>query len=387
MLCGCSFSQQRGGRELEDKLLLPAETHLSLGSNFFESVIVQAAASGLMNVLDYLSAHVLTCLVPAFLIAGAITVFVRKDSVLRLFGSEVPKYKSYPVASVSGTILAVCSCTILPLFSGIYRRGSGIGPASAFLYSGPAINILAVIYTARVLGLDLGAARALAAVGLAILIGVSMSIIFRKQSRPAEVPGPRQRVAGTSVESGPSPLALIVLLVAVLVVGTWKMQASLKVAGVLVIGAIATSHLARSYKMDLVMEWLRESWDLARKIFPVLILGTFVVGFVSYYLPPETFRAYLGGNSISACFLGSVIGAILYMPTLLEVPIIGTTFGYTSGVMGFGPALSLLLAGPAVSLPSMLVLCRIFGLRKTAAYVLLVVAFSTLAGFLIGSSL
>ncbi len=354
-------------------------------SIFVELMILQAVASGLLNVAEYLSAHVLTCLVPAFLIAGAITVFVRKDSVLRLFGSDVPKYKSYSVASVSGTILAVCSCTILPLFAGIYRRGSGIGPASAFLYSGPAINLLAVVYTARVLGLDLGVARAFAAIVLSILIGVSMSMIFRKQSGPAGGPRPRQRVVETSVDSGPSPLPLIALLVAVLVVGTWKMQAAFKMTGIFVIGAIAVSHLARSYTMDLVADWLRESWELARKIFPVLVLGTFVVGFVSYYLPPETFRPYLGGNSLSACFLGSVIGAILYMPTLLEVPIIGTTFGYNSGFMGFGPALSLLLAGPAVSLPSMLVLCRILGVRKTGVYILLVVVFSTLAGYLIGS--
>jgi uncharacterized membrane protein YraQ (UPF0718 family) len=351
-------------------------------------MILGAAQSGLSGVLDYLSAHVLTCLLPAFLIAGAIAVFVRKDTVLRYFGKDVPRHISYPVASVSGTILAVCSCTILPLFAGIYRRGSGIGPASAFLYSGPAINILAVVYTARILGPDLGLARAAGAVALAILIGLFMARIFRRDEAGQASTGPgRARADPDDEASSPSPFPLMGLLLAILVVGTWSMGLLFKVSGISVLVAITVLYVTRVYSVHDLRSWIMESWDLARKIFPALILGTFVVGFVSFYLPPETFRDYLGGNGLPACFLGAVIGGILYMPTLLEVPIIGTTFGYSSGFMGFGPALSLLLAGPAVSLPSMIVLYRIVGIRKTAAYILMVVLFSTLAGYVLGMNL
>jgi uncharacterized membrane protein YraQ (UPF0718 family) len=349
---------------------------------------VGALQSGFTGVLDYLSAHVLTCLLPAFMIAGAIAVFVRKDTVLRYFGKDVPRHISYPVASVSGTILAVCSCTILPLFAGIYRRGSGIGPASAFLYSGPAINILAVVYTARILGPDLGLARAAGAVALAILIGLFMARVFRKDEADKETTGPsRVRPHPNDEDGSPSPFPLMGLLLAILVLGTWNVRLLPKLSGILILVAITVLYVIRVYSIHELRAWVTESWDLARKIFPALILGTFVVGFVSFYLPPETFRDYLGGNALPACFLGAVIGGILYMPTLLEVPIIGTTFGYSSGFMGFGPALSLLLAGPAVSLPSMIVLYRVVGIKKTAAYISMVVLLSALAGYVLGMSL
>ena len=312
-------------------------------------------------------------------------VFVRKDIVLRFFGSDVPKYKSYSVASVSGTILAVCSCTILPLFAGIYRRGSGIGPATAFLYSGPAINILAIVYTARVLGMDLGIARAVAAILLSIMVGMFMAFLFR--GREAQNPGSSDSRSRPNVDTngrGPSPVVLLVLLVGLLLVGTWKLQAVAKLVGIASVSMLIMVYISRSYSIHMIREWLLEAWGLARKILPALMLGTFVVGFMSYYLPPEKLSNYLVDTTISSCFLGSVIGGILYMPTLLEVPIIGTTFGYTSGYMGAGPALSLLLAGPAVSLPSLIVLYRILGVRRTAGYISLVVVFSTMAGFLFG---
>lgn len=342
-----------------------------------------AIMSGLVSVSDYLSAHVLACLVPAFFIAGAIAVFVSKDSVIRYFSTKTRKIVSYSIASVSGTVLAVCSCTILPLFAGIYRRGAGIGPATTFLYSGPAINILAIIYTANILGFNLGAARAILAVSMSILIGLVMAFLFKDLDLKN-----RTNVQFEITEERNQPrwvlLLLFVFLVLILVIGTANLSLTTRVSiiSLLILGAMFL--LKYYFTAEEIRNWGYETWDLTKKIFPILIIGTFTVGVIAYYLPPEAFRAFLGGNSLTSCFTASIIGALLYMPTLLEVPIVSTTFGYSAGIMGNGPALSLLLAGPAVSLPSMLVLHRIMGIKKTTAFIILVVLVSTLAGFAYG---
>lgn len=342
-----------------------------------------AIMSGLVSVSDYLSGHVLACLVPAFFIAGAIAVFVSKQSVIRYFSSKTKKFVSYSIASVSGTVLAVCSCTILPVFAGIYRRGAGIGPATTFLYSGPAINILAIIYTANILGFNLGAARAILAVSMSILIGLVMAFLFKDLDLKN-----RTNVQFEMREERNQPrwvlLLLFVFLVLILVIGTANLSLTTRVSiiALLILGVIIL--LKYYFNSEEMREWGSETWDLTKKIFPILIIGTFTVGVIAYYLPPETFRAFLGGNSLTSCFTASIIGALLYMPTLLEVPIVSTTFGYSAGIIGSGPALSLLLAGPAVSLPSMLVLHRIMGTKKTTAFIILVVLVSTLAGFAYG---
>jgi uncharacterized membrane protein YraQ (UPF0718 family) len=346
-------------------------------------MLYDAIMSGFVSVSDYLSAHVLACLVPAFFIAGAIAVFISKDSVIRYLSSKTRRIVSYSIASVSGTVLAVCSCTILPLFAGIYKRGAGIGPATTFLYSGPAINILAIIYTANILGFSLGAARAVMAVSTSIIIGLIMASLFKDFDL--------KNRANVQVEMGlerDQPqwvlLLLFVLMVLILVIGTSSLSLTtrLGIVTLLILGIIIL--LKYYFKNEDIREWGYETWDLTKKIFPILIVGTFGVGVIAYYLPPETFRAFLGGNSLISCFTASVIGALLYMPTLLEVPIIGTTLGYSTGVMGGGPALSLLLSGPSVSLPSMLVLQRIMGTKKTTAFIILVVLFSTFSGFAYG---
>jgi uncharacterized membrane protein YraQ (UPF0718 family) len=342
-----------------------------------------AIMSGLVSVPDYLSAHVLACLVPAFFIAGAIAVFVSKDSVIRYLSSKTRKIVSYSIASVSGTVLAVCSCTILPLFAGIYRRGAGIGPATTFLYSGPAINILAIIYTANILGFSLGAARAVMAVSTSIIIGLVMASLFKDFDLKN-----RTNVQFEMNEERNQPqwvlLLLFVLMVLILVIGTSSLSLTtrLGIIAMLILGVIIL--LKYYFNREEIRNWGYETWDLTKKIFPILIVGTFIVGVIAYYLPPETFRAFLGGNSFTSCFTASIIGALLYMPTLLEVPIVSTTFGYSAGIIGSGPALSLLLAGPAVSLPSMLVLRGIMGTTRTATFILLVVLISTFAGFTYG---
>lgn len=359
--------------------------------------------AGLDTLMEYLSLHVMTCLVPAFFIAGAIAALLSKQAVLKYFGADANKWLSYSVASVSGTILAVCSCTVLPMFAGIYKRGAGIGPAVAFLYSGPAINLLAIVLTARVLGLNIGIARALSAVLLAVVIGLSMAAIFE---RGVKVKKDENRAApavsmldGAEVERPWHIVALFfVLLVAILLVG-----ASGGISWVTKLTAVYFMTIGVSiimifyYSRDEVKEWGRETWWLTKRIFPLLLVGVFVIGLIggiaAIYAPShdptiavgELTKPFLGDNSFSSCFLSSIIGAILYMPTLLEVPIVGNLFGFTTGQMASGPALSLLLAGPSLSFPSMVVICRTIGGKKASVYIALVVCISTIIGMIYGS--
>jgi len=349
--------------------------------------ITGALLSGMNAVIEYLAAHVITCLIPAFFIAGAIAVFIKKEAILKYFSPEAKKSVSYGVASVSGVVLAVCSCTILPMFAGILKKGSGIGPATTFLYAGPAINILAIIYTASVLGWDIGFARAFFAITMSIAIGLFMATIFRSYDE-AVTTASKGFVAGSEESTRPNwvvPL-FFVFLVLILVIGASSLipfSGRLSIVYILTMGVALL--LIYYFERDEVTEWGYEIWDLTKKIFPILIAGTFIVGIIAFFLPPETFKPFFGDNSLGACLLASVVGVLLYMPTLLEVPIIGGTFGYTQGVMAGGPALSLLLAGPAVSLPSLLVLYRIMGGKKTLVFALLVVGFSTFAGFVFGN--
>ena len=356
--------------------------------------------SGIEALQEYLSAHVLTCLIPAFFIAGAIAVFVSKQSILKYFGAKTKKYISYSIASVSGAVLAVCSCTVLPLFTGIYKRGAGIGPATTFLFSGPAINILAIILTARVLGFDIGIARVIGAVTMSIIIGLLMAFIFRKHDETnknnamfcLEVDQESNRSLKISV-------LFFLLLVLILVIGAASTQYISwipKLAIVYLLTIFVSVILIFYYTKEEVKLWGMETWDLAKKILPILLIGVFIVGIIggvaAFYVPgsePSTavgvaVSPYIGENSIFSCFLASVIGAILYMPTLLEVAIVGNLFGYSSGLMGGGPALSLLLAGPALSLPNMIVIGRVMGLKKATVFIVLVVIIATGVGFIYG---
>jgi uncharacterized membrane protein YraQ (UPF0718 family) len=350
--------------------------------------VTGALLSGVSAVVEYLAAHTVTCLVPAFFIAGAIAAFVRKEAILRYFSPSAKKSVSYGIASISGIALAVCSCTILPMFAGILKKGSGIGPATTFLYAGPAINILAIIYTASVLGWDLGFARAVFAITMSIGIGLIMAMLFRSYDQELTASGKGFMPAGGEEPGRPKWVVPVffVFLVLILVIGASSLLAfSLRLSIVYLLTIAVAFLLIYYFERDEVTEWGYEIWDLTKKIFPILIAGTFLVGIIAYFLPPETFRPFFGDNSVMACLLASIVGTILYMPTLLEVPIIGGTFGYTQGVMAGGPALALLLSGPSVSLPSLLVLYRIMGVRKTAAFALLVIAFSAVAGIIYGN--
>jgi len=331
---------------------------------------------GFDALLDYLSAHVLTCLVPAFFIAGAIMVFVSQAAVIKYFGAGTKKILSYSIASVSGTILAVCSCTVLPLFGGIYKRGAGIGPAVAFLYSGPAINVLAIVYSARLLGYDLGIARAIGAVSFSIVIGLAMAGIYGREQRDDPEPFLSAAVMEEQ-KKGWKTLIHFALLVGILILGAskqWVLTAILLL--------ILFSLLYRWFTRCEITDWLRSTAYFVKQIFPWLILGVFIAGILKVVVPQSLIATWLGGNSLRSNFIASAFGALMYFATLTEVPIIKA---FMELGMGKGPALALLLAGPALSLPNMLVIRSIMGTKKTLTYVALVVAMATATGIIFGN--
>ena len=361
-------------------------------------VIRRSGLEAFMMLQEYARQHVLTCLIPAFFIAGAIAVFVSQASVLKYFGAQANKFLSYSVASVSGTVLAVCSCTVLPLFAGIYMRGAGIGPASAFLYSGPAINVLAIVLTAKVLGWQLGLARAIGAVVFSIVTGLLMALIFREDDA--------NRTAGQIYlpdEDGKSRKlwqdALYMLTMVLILVfaafakpaaddaGVWAAIFGAKwyITGALLV--ILGVMLKTWFVKEELTSWVQATWGFMKQIFPLLLGGVLVAGFLlgrpghEALIPEHYIVSLVGGNSLWANLFASVSGALMYFATLTEVPILQGLIG--SG-MGQGPALSLLLAGPALSLPAMLTLTGIMGVKKTLTYCTIVVLLSTAAGMAYG---
>ncbi|MFZ5634597.1 MAG: permease [Bacillota bacterium] len=341
--------------------------------------ITNILMSGVYELLEYLSAHVLTCLVPAFFIAGGIAAVVSTGSVLKYFGPRAEKVMSYGVASVSGAILAVCSCTILPLFAGIHKKGAGLGPAVAFLFSGPAINILAIVLTARKMGWELGVARAAGAIIFSIVIGLLMALIFRKEEKLKEED--ESMFAGGEGKPVIQLLAFFGVLVAILLFGTAGIPLWSKIAILITLLNSMALVLAFWYTKDEVVDWLRETWKFVKMIFPVLLAGVFVAGMLKAIIPQQWVEAAVGGNSLTANAVASVFGALMYFSTLTEVPIVKALLDMG---MGKGPALALLLAGPSLSLPNMIVIGRVMGVKKTSVYVLLVVVLATLTGMFFG---
>lgn len=364
---------------------------------FQQSAVQNAIGEAFALLQEYARQHVLLCLVPAFFIAGAISVFVSKASVIKYFGARAKKFLSYSVASVSGTILAVCSCTVLPLFAGIYTRGAGIGPATTFLYSGPAINVLAIILTAKVLGYKLGLARALGAILFAVVIGLIMHLLFNKEEE-------KNREKSELIESEEKDVRPLwktslyfAVMVALLVFINWgKSSPELKVWYFIYqakwyIGAALLAVLAWMviswFKKSEFKEWTFSTWVFAKQIFPLLFAGVLVAGFLlgrpghEGIIPSRWVASLVGGNSVGANLFASVAGALMYFATLTEVPILQ---GLLGAGMGQGPALALLLAGPALSLPNMLVIRSIIGTKKTVAYITLVVIMATITGMIYG---
>lgn len=399
----------------------------------------------------YAQEHVILCLLPAFFIAGVISVFVSQGAVLKYFGANAKKWVAYTVAASSGTILAVCSCTILPLFSSIHKRGAGLGPAIAFLYSGPAINILAIILTARILGFEMGVARIVGAVSFAVIIGSIMSIIYRKEEKakkeeqmniqlPPEV-RPMWQTSfhffilvlilvfanwGKPTSDDTSGawffiwsnkwiitsifgMGLVYSLIKILKIKWWLVISAAVVTGISAIlaltyidgklaplvpmlVAITGLSIITMQKEDENREWTLASWDFAKQIMPLLAMGVLVAGFllgsthdstsIPGVVPSGWISSLVGGNSVFSNFFASIVGAFMYFATLTEVPIVQ---GLLSSGMGKGPALALLLAGPSLSLPNMLVIRKVMGTQKTLVYVSLVVVMATISGMIYGA--
>lgn len=385
----------------------------------------------------YAREHVILCLLPAFLIAGAMAVYISQGAVMRFLGPKASKPVAFTVASASGTLLAVCSCTVLPLFGGIYKRGAGLGAAIAFLYSGPAINIMAVVVTAKVLGAEIGMARAVGAIVFALVIGTIMHLIYRKEESARSVTSMR----GFEGDAGGQPTGVIVtffaLMVGILVFANWAavdsagwmqvyawkwhitallsamlaglliwrwqwpiwqllvLAMTVAVAALLVPGAPVLAFAIGIAGLMLIAvlreqdrEWSIQSWDFAKQILPLLLMGVFVAGFAlgrpgsEGIIPSAWVAAAVGDNSLVSTIIASFLGALMYFSTLTEVPIVEALMG---AGMGKGPALALLLAGPALSLPNMLVIRTILGTEKTLVYCALVVVMATITGFVYGN--
>jgi uncharacterized membrane protein YraQ (UPF0718 family) len=428
-----------------------------------DTKVQSALLEGFRMLQWYAREHTLACVVPAMFIAGAIAAFLNKEAVLRHLGPKASKVEAYSVASVSGTVLAVCSCSVLPMFAGIYRVGAGLGPAAAFLYAGPAINVMAIFLTARVLGFELGFARVVGAILFGVVIGLLMAVIFRRdeEARTAatmQLPDPppsRRTLRQTGLFfaamlaflvfsdwADPSQTVLVLsdadgteIVVSVLRKTTRehlvqleetlgeKEAAALQRLGLraedragtkfdIPLDKIASQrqhtpenyrwaawiHNARWYfagacglavlvmlwrwfEREEIAEWMAQTWDFSKKIIPLLFAGVLVTGFVGALIPQEQVARWVGGDSLQANFVASVIGAMWYFATLTEIPILEALTGLG---MGKGPALALLLAGPALSLPSIAVIYSVVGFRKTAVFVCLVVAMSTLVGMFFG---
>jgi len=409
--------------------------YLPVGTARFDNAVLEA----FHLVKWYAQEHVLLCLVPAFFIAGAVGVFVSQTSVMKYLGPRANKVIAYGVAAVSGTILAVCSCTILPLFSGIYRMGAGLGPACAFLYSGPAINILAIVLTARILGFEPGVARAAGAVFFSVIIGLLMHFIFRDEEEAkaaAQMAMPEPEVKRSLLQNGLYFASMVGILVfanwgkpqgteglwAAIFGAKWMITGIFYLAFSLImvlwfelkawkafISVVAVSAAGFAYpdsplipftvgSMALTLftstqdgelsDWFNVSWDFAKKILPLLLFGVVIAGALlgrvghEGLIPSEWVAKAVGGNSLRANFFASFAGAFMYFATLTEVPIVQ---GLVGSGMGNGPALALLLAGPALSLPSMLVIRSVLGTKKTVVFVSLVIIMATICGMIFGT--
>ncbi|APF18539.1 Protein of unknown function DUF318, transmembrane [Caldithrix abyssi DSM 13497] len=343
--------------------------------------VIEALTAGLTLLHDYARRHVLTCLVPAFFIAGAIAVFVKKDSILQLLGPGAKKYIAYPIASISGGILAVCSCTILPLFAGIYKRGAGIGPAVAFLFTGPAINVTAIFLTGNAIGWDFALARLIASIIIAIIVGLIMGLIFNEHDERSA----QNFLVGMDEEKPYSNWTIFFFLFmqfGVLIVPGLPVPTLTKwIAAGLFLGALLWLVIFKLRREDNAA-WIVETWDLTKKILPYLFVGIFAAGMIDVLVPDEWIQLAVGQNTLAGNAVASVSGALMYFATLTEIPIIETLMKMG---MARGPALTLFLTGNSLSIPSMIVLFQLMGKKQALTYMGLICAFSIVAGTIFGS--
>ena len=355
--------------------------------------IIDVLLAGLGALGEYLSAHVLSCLVPAFFIAGAMSALLPKEKITKYLGKNVPKYKAYPLSVLAGLLLAVCSCTILPLFAGIKKKGAGIGPAIAFLYTAPATNILAIVYTGGILGWDLAAARIILSITFAISIGIIISTFLKENDDEKENPATdltkeeeksddiNKTSSKKSVLNKHYLLLFFATLFALLVFGASKIGNEIKVISLAILIVLLLVELRLYFKKDEIKSWLSETWFFFQKIFPLLLIGIFVAGILTALIPENLLANYVGTNTVIANLVAVLFGVFMYFPTLVEVPMAKTFL--TLG-MAKGPLLAYLLADPVISLPSILVVRKIMGTKSTFVYALLITIFCTISGLIYG---
>jgi len=340
--------------------------------------------AGLAALNDYIATHVLTCLVPAFLLAGAMVTFIRREAILALLGEQVRKSRSFPLACGASFLIAACSCTVIPVASGLYYAGAGIGAAFIILWVAPAANVLALTYTGTILGAEMVVARIVAALLMAFAVGMVMTVAFRNLPHPQRVV-PQDTSPDTETFIERKSLILIVLLVLTLLLPNYLVQSGpywVKVAVWGVLTLLTAAYAWRTVSRENLGQWMQETWWFVRIIFPLLLGGVFLVGTIGYLLPEAWIREWLGGNSLSANFLATVIGAVSYFATMTEAPFVDTLMGLG---MGKGPALTLLLTGPGLSLPNWLAIARVFGIRQALVYVPTIIVLGTLIGWLFGN--
>jgi hypothetical protein len=358
----------------------------------YENILITGLLGGVGELVVYLSAHVLTCLIPAFFIAGAMNALLNKESITRYLGAKVPLHKAYPIAVVSGLLLAVCSCTVLPLFAGIKKKGAGIGPAIAFLYTAPATNILAIALTWSVIGADFALARIVLSITFAVIIGLTISALFREES-PDAVAAPIGCACppGTEATAGKQRNVVLFIgtLVAILFVGTWNLFMITTLRGIplrfIILPFLILLVIIEArwwFTADEQKSWLEETWSFMKTIFPLLFIGIFIAGVLGAILPGGFLETYLGSNTVSANLIAVLFGTFMYFPTLVEVPMAKM---FLDLGMAKGPLLAYVLADPVISLPSILVVRKYMGTKQTIVYVLLIVFFCTLAGLIYGA--
>jgi len=336
---------------------------------------------GILALQDYIALHVLTCLIPAFLLAGAMVSFISKEAIIKYLGSSTNKLRSFSLASIASFFVAACSCTVIPVASGIYYQGAGIGPAFIFLWVAPAANILAVIYTGSILGGKIVISRIVSALLMAFIVGIVMSFTFRKE----EIKRNQGFSKGKTQIISKKDLLLLILIVVSLLSPNYLIQKGPYLHKVVVWFIASVVMFVYAFKVkpiDEIKRWLKETWWFVRIIFPLLLLGVFIVGIIGKLLPQEAIQKWLGGSGIRASFLATILGQIMYFATMTEAPFVDTLIKLG---MGKGPALALLLTGPGMSLPNMLAILKVFGVKKTVVYVLTIMALGTLVGWFFGN--
>jgi len=348
-------------------------------------MLVELAKAGWNSLGEYVAAHVLTCLIPAFLLAGGIVRFIDREAIVRYLGEQASKVRSFSIAAATSFFIAACSCTVIPVASGLYAGGAGIGVAFIVLWVAPSANILSLMYTGNILGGSMMVSRVVTAIIMGFIVGLIMHVFFQQ----SPIPGNSRK--DICVSSNPvlarRHLVLLLLIAASLLLPNYLVQTGSYGQKVMVWG-IATLALSLYARLFLpayeIKDWLRESGWFVRTIFPLLLAGVFLVGVIGQLIPPSWVQSHLGDNSLSACFFATMIGSISYFSTMTEAPFVHTLMGMG---MGKGPALALLLTGPGLSLPNWIAVARVFGLSKALVYISTIIMLGTLAGWIFGACL